>query len=65
MSFGWFSSVIQTAPSMAETVLPAPSTTFRVWFGPSFTAPFLSSSFMVHSLFSMRRMHPAQPALKR
>src|SRR5260221_699315 len=24
MSFGWFSSVIQTAPSMAETVLPAP-----------------------------------------
>src|SRR5262249_20328618 len=47
MSFGWVSSVIQTEPSMAETVLPAPSTTLRVWLGPSLTAPFLSSSVMV------------------
>src|SRR5688500_18462474 len=43
MSRGWFSSVIHTEPSTAHTVLPAPSTTRRVWFGSSCTAPCLSS----------------------
>src|SRR2546425_7875549 len=43
MSLGWFSSVIHTEPSSAMTVLPAPSTTLRVWFGPSRTAPDFSS----------------------
>src|SRR2546430_10706114 len=44
MSLGWFSSVIHTEPSSAMTVLPTPSTTLRVWFGPSRTAPHFSSS---------------------
>src|SRR3954466_14670978 len=46
MSRTWFSSVIHRAPSRAHTVLPAPSTTLRVWLGPSFTAPDPSSICM-------------------
>src|ERR1043166_1643063 len=39
MSRSWFSSVTHRVPWSAHTVLPAPSTTLRVWLGPSLTAP--------------------------
>src|SRR6476646_3731347 len=50
MSRTWFSSVIKRAPSSAHTVLPAPSTTLRVWLGPSLTAPDPSSMCMMRFL---------------
>src|SRR4051812_37347597 len=50
MSRPWFSSVIHSAPSSAHTVLPAPSTTLRVWLGPSLTAPAPSSICMMRFL---------------